>query len=185
MASKRSRNSSSWPGYRWPERSRVDAAEVCPARTLTSLGLPAAIHRPPPCAAGHGDAAAPARSPAPPGARPDPVVGGLQGPALVGGEHVRVGVADRPQVLGQLLDHRPGQGHHAAGGPCRGWPHVQLALDLDHDLGHVHRAPQQVDPTPTQPSQLPRCAAHRRRRPGPAPGSARRACRPAGRPRPG
>jgi hypothetical protein len=37
-------------------------------------------------------------------------------------------------------------------GPRR--PHVQLAPDLDHDLGHIDRAPQQIDPAPTQPGQL-------------------------------
>jgi hypothetical protein len=36
-----------------------------------------------------------------------------------------------------------------------GRPHEQLAADLDHDLGHVHRPAQQVDPAAAQPGQLP------------------------------
>jgi hypothetical protein len=58
-------------------------------------------------------------------------------------------------VLGQLLDHRPGQRDDAPAGPGLGRPHVQLVPDLDHDLGHVDGAPQQIDPAPAQPGQLP------------------------------
>jgi single-stranded DNA-binding protein len=43
-------------------------------------------------------------------------------------------------VLGQLLDHRPGQGHDAPAGAGLGRPHVQVAPDLDHDFGHIHGA---------------------------------------------
>src|SRR5215216_6961785 len=65
--------------------------------------------------------------------------------ALLGGEYVRVSWADRPHVGGQLLHHDARQPDAAAPGPGLGWAGVELAMDLNDDLGHIDGPAQQVD----------------------------------------
>jgi hypothetical protein len=61
-------------------------------------------------------------------------------PVAVQGKRVRVGVLDRPQVLGQLRDHRAGQGHHAPAGPGLGRPMTEAAVSLAGNLTDLTRA---------------------------------------------
>jgi hypothetical protein len=58
-------------------------------------------------------------------------------------------------VGGQLLHHYPWQPDGAPPGPGLGWAGVELAVDLNDDLGDVDCALHQVDAATAQAGQLP------------------------------
>jgi hypothetical protein len=59
------------------------------------------------------------------------------------------------EVRGQLLHHEPRQPDGAPPGPGLGRAGVELAADLNDDLGDVDRAAKQVDAATAQAGQLP------------------------------
>jgi hypothetical protein len=67
---------------------------------------------------------------------------------------VRVGRANRSHVGGQLLHDDARQPDAAPPGPGLGRAGVELAVDLDDDLGDVDGAAQQVDAAAAQAGQL-------------------------------
>src|SRR4029450_2762519 len=73
----------------------------------------------------------------PPPPHPSPARPPPQRATLRGREPEALRIARPGQVGDQLLDHEARQSHRAAAGPGVGWPDVQHALDLDHDLGHL------------------------------------------------
>jgi len=69
----------------------------------------------------------------------------------IGGEHELISHARRSQMPGQLGRDRLRESPPSAARPRLGRPEAQLTPDLSHDLGHLDRAMQQIDPSTPEP----------------------------------